>query len=206
MGLTRLGTARATTPGSVAGSSLPFAAHSGGGSPPSIPGTPTLGGRPFWGSPIEGEGLSAIALTQGWYRTAVEFGQDSLGGCGPDKGFGAGIVLAEMSIDRGLQVGDRAEEATADALPRHLGEEVVHRIEPGRRGRGEVKGPARMARQASTMRARSTYLRAGCGQLQSLPTARDPLCSILHILSEPWPLPPNLAQDRTSPRRCVSSE
>jgi hypothetical protein len=36
-----------------------------------------------------------------------------------------------------------------DALPRHLGKEVLHRIEPGRRGRGEVKGPARMARQPS---------------------------------------------------------
>jgi hypothetical protein len=58
-------------------------------------------------------------------------------------------VFGEISIDRRLQVGNRAEDAAADALPRYLGEEVLHRIEPGRRGRGEVKGPARVARQPS---------------------------------------------------------
>src|SRR5437868_3273283 len=59
----------------------------------------------------------------------------------------AGIVLGEISIDGSLQVGDRAEYATADALAGHLGEEVLDRVEPGGRGRGEVEGPARMARQ-----------------------------------------------------------
>jgi hypothetical protein len=44
-------------------------------------------------------------------------------------------------------VDNRAENAAAETLPRHLGEEVLHRIEPGRRGRDEVEGPARMARQ-----------------------------------------------------------
>src|SRR5262249_40755094 len=38
-----------------------------------------------------------------------------------DEGFGTGIVLGEISIDGGLQVDDRAEYTTADALPRHLG-------------------------------------------------------------------------------------
>src|ERR1700741_5553598 len=50
-------------------------------------------------------------------------------------------------MDCRLEVDNRTEDAAADALPRHLGEEVLYRIEPGRRGRGEVKGPARMARQ-----------------------------------------------------------
>src|SRR5436305_674180 len=63
------------------------------------------------------------------------------------EGFGAGIVLGEISIDGGLQVDDRAEYTTADALPRHLGEEALDRVEPRGRGRGEVEGPARMARQ-----------------------------------------------------------
>src|SRR5262249_60543365 len=50
-------------------------------------------------------------------------------------------------IEGRVQVDNRAEDAATDALPRHLGEEVLHRIEPGRRGRGEVKSPARMACQ-----------------------------------------------------------
>src|SRR5215472_11641423 len=79
----------------------------------------------------------------------VELGQDDLGGFGPDEGFGAGVVLGEISIDGGLQVDDRAEHTTADALPRHLGEEVLDRVEPGGRGRCEMEGPARMARQPS---------------------------------------------------------
>ena len=56
-------------------------------------------------------------------------------------------MFGKISIDRRLQVDNRTEDATADALAGHLGEEVLHRIEPGCRGRGEVKGPARMARQ-----------------------------------------------------------
>jgi hypothetical protein len=34
-------------------------------------------------------------------------------------------VVAEISIDDGLQVGDRAEDAAADAFPHHLGEAVL---------------------------------------------------------------------------------
>ena len=77
----------------------------------------------------------------------IELGHNGLGGLGPDERFGASIVLSEISIDGGLQVGDRAEDAAADALPRHLGKEVLDRVEPGGRGRGEVENPARMARQ-----------------------------------------------------------
>ena len=53
----------------------------------------------------------------------MEFGQNGVGGFRPDKRFGAGIVFGEIGIDGGLQVGDRAEDAAADALPRHFGEE-----------------------------------------------------------------------------------
>ena len=77
----------------------------------------------------------------------IEFGQNGLGRFSPDEGFGIGIVFGQISIDCRLQVDNRAEDAATDALPCHLGEEVLHRIEPGRRGRGEVDGPARMARQ-----------------------------------------------------------
>jgi hypothetical protein len=70
-----------------------------------------------------------------------------VGGLGPDEGFGAGIVLGEIGIDGGLQVGDRVEDAAADALPGHLGKEVLDGVEPGGRGWREMEGPARMARQ-----------------------------------------------------------
>ena len=36
----------------------------------------------------------------------MEFGQDRIGGFGPDEGFGAGIVLGQVSVDGGLEIGD----------------------------------------------------------------------------------------------------
>ena len=56
-------------------------------------------------------------------------------------------MLGEIGIDGGLQVGDRVEDAAADALAGHLGEEVRDGVEPRGRGRGEVERPTRMARQ-----------------------------------------------------------
>ena len=79
--------------------------------------------------------------------TAIEFGQNGFGGFSPDEGFGVGIVFGQINIDRRLQANNRAEDAATDALSRHLGKKVLHRIEPGRRGWGEVKSPARMACQ-----------------------------------------------------------
>jgi hypothetical protein len=100
--------------------------------------------------PVVGDGVttlaSALNQTDG-YRAAVEFSQNNVGGFGPDERFGAGIVLGEISIDSGLQVGDRAEYPAADALAGHLGEEVLDGVEPRGRGRGEVERPTRMARQ-----------------------------------------------------------
>ena len=55
-------------------------------------------------------------------------------------------MLGEISIDGGLQVGDRVEDAAADALPGHLRKEVLDGVEPGGRGRGEMEGPTRMTR------------------------------------------------------------
>ena len=61
----------------------------------------------------------------------MEFGHNRFGRFSPDEGFGAGVVLGEISIDRDLQVGDRAEDAAADALSRHLREKVLDGVEPG---------------------------------------------------------------------------
>jgi hypothetical protein len=49
----------------------------------------------------------------------------------PDEGFGVGVVLGEISVDGGLQVGNRAKDAAADALAGDLGKEVLDCIEPG---------------------------------------------------------------------------
>ena len=56
-------------------------------------------------------------------------------------------MLSEISVDGGLQVGDRAEDTAADTLAGHLGKESLDGIEPGGRGRGEVEDPAWVARQ-----------------------------------------------------------
>src|SRR5207237_2743040 len=88
---------------------------------------------------------SALNRTDG--RAAVEFSQNGLGGFGPDEGLGAGIVLGEIRIDGGLQVGDRAEDAAADVLPGYHGKEILDGVEPGGRDRGEGESPTRMPRQ-----------------------------------------------------------
>ena len=58
-------------------------------------------------------------------------------------------MLGKVGVDSALQVDDRAEDAAANALPGHLGEELLDRIEPGGRSRGEVEDPARMTGQPS---------------------------------------------------------
>jgi hypothetical protein len=54
------------------------------------------------------------------------------------------IGLIDVAEDGGLQLSDRSEHPTLEALPCELGEEALDRVEPGCRCRGEVKGPARM--------------------------------------------------------------
>jgi len=61
-----------------------------------------------------------VHRVNGWYGAAVEFSENGLGGFAPDERFGAGIVLGEISLDGGLQIGDRAKDGAADALPGHL--------------------------------------------------------------------------------------
>src|SRR6516164_5968540 len=80
---------------------------------------------------------------------AVKFCEDGVCRLGPDERFWVSIVLGKVGVDSALQVDDRAEDAAANALPGHLGEEVLDRIEPGGRSRGEVEDPARMTGQPS---------------------------------------------------------
>jgi hypothetical protein len=50
------------------------------------------------------------------YRQAVEFGQDGVGGFGPDERFGAGIVFGEIGVK--TTFGDTARTANDPRLPK----------------------------------------------------------------------------------------
>ena len=65
----------------------------------------------------------------------------------PFEGFGMGVVIVEETIDRGLEVGDGSENAVFQAAFDEGCEETLNGVEPGGRGRGEVEGPSRIARQ-----------------------------------------------------------
>ena len=58
-------------------------------------------------------------------------------------------MLSDEAIDRGLQIGDRAEHAIFNPPPCQLGEEAFDGVEPGARGGREVERPARVAREPS---------------------------------------------------------
>src|SRR6202030_3908608 len=74
-------------------------------------------------------------------------GEDAFWVGGPDEGFGIDVCLRDEAVDGDLQINDRSEHATLEALARELGEEAFDRVEPGCRGRGEVERPAGMPRQ-----------------------------------------------------------
>jgi hypothetical protein len=61
------------------------------------------------------------------------------------EGFRARVVIVEEAIDRGLEVGDRSEDAAFKAAFGEGDEEALDRGEPGRRCRREVECPARVA-------------------------------------------------------------
>ena len=72
------------------------------------------------------------------------FGEDGIGGLGPHEGFGLGIVLIEVVMDRVLEVGHAGEGAAPDAPGGDLGEDALDEVEPGCTGRREVQLDARV--------------------------------------------------------------
>ena len=52
------------------------------------------------------------------------------------------VRLGEESVDGGLQIDDRAEDASLQSAAGQLGEVAFDRIEPGRGRRGEVEEDA----------------------------------------------------------------
>ena len=65
------------------------------------------------------------------------------------KGLGSALVFATKRLIADLQVDDGLEDAALETLACELGEEAFNGIKPGRRGRGEVEGPARVTGQPS---------------------------------------------------------
>ena len=59
-------------------------------------------------------------------------------------------MLTDTAGDGVLEVGNGLEHAAPQTLAGQVGEEAVDSVDPGRRGRGEVEDPARMALQPGT--------------------------------------------------------
>src|ERR1700692_1077927 len=70
--------------------------------------------------------------------------EDAFGVSGPDEGFGIGVGFFDEPVDCSLKVGNRPDPSTLEAPSREFGEEAFDGVEPGRRGRREVKRPAGM--------------------------------------------------------------
>ena len=56
-------------------------------------------------------------------------------------------MVFEVSVDRNLEIGDRAKDAAFQPPFGQSREETLDSAEPGGGSRGEVEGPARMPRQ-----------------------------------------------------------
>lgn len=69
-------------------------------------------------------------------------GEHAFGIGGPDKGPWLRVCCCDEAIDSRLEVVDGAEHAAPEASPGEFGEETLNGIEPRRRSRGEVEGPA----------------------------------------------------------------
>ena len=75
---------------------------------------------------------------------AIDLLDDAVGIGGPDEGFRFSVVLAEVAVDRGLQVNKRVEHTALQAPAGKRGEEGLDRIGPGAGSGREMKHPARM--------------------------------------------------------------
>src|ERR1041384_5734658 len=78
------------------------------------------------------------------YRQSIELGEDGGSGFGPDEWFGLIVVLPEVTVDCGLKVDNRSEDAAPNALAGEFGEEAFDGIEPRAGFRSEVEGPAQV--------------------------------------------------------------
>jgi hypothetical protein len=69
---------------------------------------------------------------------------DGVGVGGPGEGFGFFVGLGEVAMDGRLEINDALEDAPLEPLSGQRGEEPFDGVEPGGRGRDEVKVEPRM--------------------------------------------------------------
>ena len=81
---------------------------------------------------------------------SMDLRDDAVGIGSPDEGFGFAVVLAEVSVDRGLEIDQRVEGAALQPPPGERGEEALDRIGPGAGGGHEMKRPARVPGEPGT--------------------------------------------------------
>src|SRR3546814_10231316 len=90
---------------------------------------------------------------------AADCGDDLVGIGSPDEGLWIIVGFGEEAIDGGLEVDDRAEDAAFQASVGELCEVYLDRVEPARRGGGEVEDEAGMPAEPGTdLDRRSTRL------------------------------------------------
>jgi len=68
-----------------------------------------------------------------------DFGEDFFGGFGPEEGLWVGIVVFQVVVNGGFELGNGGEDAATDALLSDQPEDALDLIEPGGRGWGEVQ-------------------------------------------------------------------
>ena len=73
---------------------------------------------------------------------SIDLLDDAVGIGGPDEGFGFAVVFAEVAVDRGLQVDQRAKDAALQPPAGERGKEGLDRIGPGAGSGCEMKHPA----------------------------------------------------------------
>ena len=60
-----------------------------------------------------------------------------MGGLCPDKGLGIGVVMGDVVVDGGLELGHTFEDTATNALGGYFSEPTFDKIEPRRRRRNK---------------------------------------------------------------------
>jgi hypothetical protein len=95
-------------------------------------------------------------------------GDDLVGVLSPTEWARVGIGFYEEAIDGGLESDKGGNDGGLQQPLSYRGEDALHRIDPGRRGRGEVEGPAWVPGQ----RQHNLWVLVGLNRrdIQSIPT------------------------------------